>query len=158
MDIRVDDLSSDQSRALVALHLAGMYATSPPEHAHPLDLSGLRAPEVTVWSAWRGDEILGILALKMLGDSVAELKSMRTHPSHTRQRVGSRLLEHVINEATARGVTRLSLETGSGPAFEAASSLYRSNGFIEGEAFSDYEPSDFTQFFHLRLAKLIPQP
>jgi putative acetyltransferase len=151
VDIRQDDLSGEQSKALLRLHLAGMHANSPPEHVFALDLSGLRAPGVTVWSAWVDEEIAGIGALKDLGHGAGEVKSMRTHPDFLRRGVGSALLEHIISETCARGMHRLSLETGSGPAFEPALKLYRKRGFVEGEPFADYARSDFNQFLHLAL-------
>lgn len=149
--IREDDLSGEATRALLALHLAGMHANSPPGSVFALDLSGLQVPEVTVWTVWRGDEVVGVGALKDLGGGSGELKSMRTHPDHLREGVGAFLLDHMIAEAKARGWERLSLETGSGSAFEPALSLYRNRGFTEGEAFSDYERSAFNRFLHLRL-------
>src|SRR4051794_15390678 len=109
--IREDDLSGEATRALLALHLAGMHANSPPGHAFALDLSGLQAPNVTVWTAWDGGSLAGIGALKALGDGAG--KSMRTHPQHLRKGVAATLLEHMIGEARARGLRRLSLETGS---------------------------------------------
>lgn len=150
-DIRRDDLSGEVVRQLLALHLAGMHENSPPGHVFALDLSGLTAEGVTVWSVWDGDDLAGIGALKRLGDGAAELKSMRTAPGHLRKGVAAALLEHIIAEAAARGVRRLSLETGRGPAFEAALALYRKRGFVQGDAFADYQPSDFNQFFHLDL-------
>jgi len=150
-DIREDDLSGEAVRALLAHHLAGMHESSPPGHVFALDLSGLLAPGVTVWSVWRGAALAGIGALKLLGDGGGELKSMRTHPDHLRQGVAAALLEHIITEARRRGFRRLSLETGKGPAFEPALSLYRKRGFVAGAAFSDYVDSDFSQFFHLKL-------
>jgi putative acetyltransferase len=151
MDIREDDLSSAVTQALLRLHLAGMHANSPPGHVFALDLSGLQAPGVTVWSAWKTDEICGIGALKQLDARSGEVKSMRTHPDHLRRGVAAALLEHIIAEARARGLRRLSLETGSGPAFEPALALYRKRGFVDGEPFADYERSTFNQFLHLRL-------
>ena len=53
--------------------------------------------------------------------------------------------------ARAQGLTRLSLETGSGPAFEPALSMYRRRGFQPGGAFGEYEASAFNQFMHLDL-------
>ena len=149
--IRQDDLSAEATRALLALHLSGMHQSSPPGHVFALDLSGLQAANVTVWSAWDGDAIAGIGALKELGDGTAEVKSMRTHPAHLRKGVGAALLEHIIEAAHARGLRKLSLETGRGPAFEPALALYRRRGFKEGAAFGDYVRSDFNQFFHLAL-------
>jgi putative acetyltransferase len=152
MDIRRDDLSSSATQALLELHLAGMHASSPPGHVFALDLSGLTAPDVTVWSAWDGTSIMGIGALKQHDRDLGELKSMRTHPDYLRKGVGAAILEHIISEARTRGLSLVSLETGRGPAFEPALALYRNRGFVEGEPFADYELSDFSQFFHLRLA------
>lgn len=149
--VREDDLSGAQTQDLLRLHLTGMRESSPPGHSFALDLSGLKVPEVTVWSAWRGEAIAGIGALKTLGGGAAEIKSMRTHPDHLRQGVGGAILERIIETAKARGLRRLSLETGRGEAFEAALSMYRARGFAFGEAFSDYVASEFNQFMHLDL-------
>jgi putative acetyltransferase len=151
MKIAVDNLASAQTRELLRLHLQGMHATSPPGHVFALDLSGLQAPSVTVWSASIDGHVCGIGALKQLDAMTGEVKSMRTHPEHLRRGVASALLEHIISEARARGLARLSLETGSGPAFEPALALYRKRGFVDGEAFGDYVRSDFNQFLHLGL-------
>ncbi len=150
-EIREDDLSSAATRELLRLHLEGMHASSPPGTVFALDLSGLKAPGVTVWTAWLGESVAGMAALKDLGDRAGELKSMRTHPGYLRRGVASALLEHVIAVARSRGMRRLSLETGSGPAFEAALALYRRRGFVDGEAFAQYRRSEFNQFLHLAL-------
>ena len=149
--IHEDDLSYNGTRALLALHLAGMHATSPPGSVFALDLSGLQDVSVTVWTLRDGDDVVGVGALKMLADGVGELKSMRTHPDHLRQGVAGRLLDYMIEEARRRGLRRLSLETGSGPAFDPAFALYRERGFVSGETFADYERSEFNQFLHLAL-------
>lgn len=149
--VREDNLESEQTRSLLAMHLAGMHANSPPGSVFALDLSGLQAPEVTVWVAWQGDLIASIGALKMLDSITGEVKSMRTHPAFLRMGAAALILERIIATARSRGAKQLSLETGSGPAFEPPLSLYRRRGFINGEAFSDYAQSDFNQFLHLRL-------
>ncbi|HBK47491.1 MAG TPA: N-acetyltransferase [Xanthomonadaceae bacterium] len=149
--IREDDLGDEAVRALLAYHLRQMHAQSPAGSVFALDLSGLQVPQVTVWTAWRGAAVAAVGALKMLADGGAELKSMRTHPDHLRQGAAAALLEHIIGVARERGVHRLSLETGSGPAFEPALALYRRRGFADGPAFSDYLASDFNQFLHLAL-------
>ena len=149
LEIREDDLAGEAPRALVAFHLAEMLANSPPDSVFALDLSGLQAPDVTVWTAWDGDALAGIAALKSLGDGSGEIKSMRTHPDHLRKGVATALLDHIIEEARKRGLWRLSLETGSGAAFNPALCLYRKRGFVDGEAFANYERSAFNQFLHL---------
>lgn len=151
MEIREDDLTHPQVQDLLRLHLQGMQAGSPAGHVFALDLSGLRQPDITVWSLWRGGQAAGIGALRQLDPATGEIKSMRTHPDHLRRGVAAGLLEHIIAEARRRGLQRLSLETGSGAAFEPALALYRRRGFSAGPAFGDYAASAFNQFFHLPL-------
>jgi len=151
MRIVEDDLTSDPVLALLRLHLEGMYASSPPGSVFAFDVERLRQPDVTFWTAWDGEAVLGCAALKDLGDGAGELKSMRTHPDHLRRGVAAALLEHLIGEARARGWRRLSLETGSGAAFDAALALYRRRGFVVGRAFGGYPATDFNQFLHLEL-------
>ena len=150
-EIRSENFSGVQARDLVRLHLDGMHAHSPPSNVFALDLSALMAPEVSVWSAWHTNQIAGIGALKNLGSGRGELKSMRTHPDFLRRGVAAALLEHIINVARSKGMTRLSLETGSGEYFEPALSLYRRRGFVDGAEFADYKRSAFNQFLHLTL-------
>ena len=157
-EIREDDLSSMETRELLALHLAGMHANSPPESVFALDISGLQVPEVQVWTAWRDGRAASVGALKMLGGGAAEVKSMRTHPDFLRMGAGAVILEAIISAAKARAVQRLSLETGSGPAFEPALELYRRRGFTNGPPFADYRPSAFNQFLHLELYEASSPP
>jgi putative acetyltransferase len=103
LEIREDDLTGSETLALLRLHLQGMHATSPPGHVFALDLSGLTAPGVTVWSAWEGLRICGIGALKLLGDGTGEVKSMRTHHDFLRRGVAAALLERIIAEARRHG-------------------------------------------------------
>lgn len=151
MQIREDDLSHPAVQALLRSHLAGMRADSPPGHSFALDLDGLRAPDVTVWSAWIDGELAGVGALKQHDAQLGEVKSMRTEPAHLRRGVAQALLNHIIAQAQHRGLSRLSLETGRGPPFEPALALYRGRGFADGGVFADYEDAGFSQFLHLTL-------
>lgn len=151
MDIRRDDLSDPQSRALLRLHQQGMLAGTPAEHAYVLDLDSLLRPDIAVWSAWRDGRILGIAALRRLDAESAEVKSMRTHPDHLRQGVAAALLDRLIAQARADGLRRLSLETGTAASFAPAIALYVQRGFRPGPVFSDYRPSPYNQYFHLDL-------
>lgn len=105
-EVAQDDLSDGQTRALLALHLAGMHASSPPGSVFALDLSGLRAPGVTVWTARRGGRVASVGALRMATDGWAEVKSMRTHPDFLRQGAGAAILDTIIAAAAARGARR----------------------------------------------------
>ncbi len=151
LEIREDDLSGDQVRALLALHLAEARAKTPAEFSFALDLSGLQTPDITVWTAWNGERLAGVGALKTLADGSGEVKSMRTHPDHLRTGVAAAILEHIIGEARRRGMSRLSLETGTVPAYDPAVALYLKHGFQDGERFGDYQPSPYNRFLHLGL-------
>lgn len=138
MQIRVDDLQGPEIRDLLEEHLRDMHEISPPESVHALDLSALRQPEITFWTAWSGRELLGCGALKELDARHGEIKSMRTPAARRRLGVGRAMLTHIVNEARARGYARLSLETGSMDAFAPARTLYRSFGFAHCGPFADY--------------------
>ena len=144
-----DDLSSNQTRALLSYHLEQMRANSPAEGVFALDLSGLMQPAIEVWSVWSGDQIAGIGALKTHAGEFGEIKSMRTHPDFLRRGVAALILDKIISAAFRCGLRRISLETGTGPAFDPAISLYLKRGFVRGDAFGDYKAGPFNQFFHL---------
>ena len=146
MEIKVDDLSGTQVRGLLREHLLDTARHSPPESVHALDLEGLLRPEVTFWAVWEGGELLGFGALKELDAGHAEIKSMRTSPSHLRRGVASGLLRHMIEEARRRGYGRLSLETGSMEAFEPARRLYTGFGFTRCGPFADYVEDPYSVF------------
>lgn len=141
-----DDLSGAAIRALLEQHFAGMIANSPAGSCHFLDFDGLNAPDVTFWSIHEGDRLAGCGALKMLDAAHGEIKSMRTADAFLRRGVAARMLEHIIAEAQHRGVGRLSLETGSGAAFEPAIALYRRYGFADCPPFACYKPDPFSRF------------
>ena len=115
-----------------------MHEISPPESVHALDLERLRAPDITFWSAWEGDELLGCGALRELDVNSGEVKSMRTVEAHRGKGVGSKILEQIIEEAGRRGYEVLLLETGSEHAFAPAQRLYERYGFVYRGPFAEY--------------------
>ena len=138
MQIRVDDLTGTEVRALLAEHLRNMHQLSPPESVHALDLTALLKPEITFWTVWFHGELLGCGALKELTPAHGEIKSMRTASTHRRKGVARATLQHIIAEARRRSYTRLSLETGTFPAFEPARRLYETFGFTYCSPFAGY--------------------
>ncbi|MBT2283310.1 GNAT family N-acetyltransferase [Paenibacillus polymyxa] len=138
MEIKVDNLSGVQVKALIAEHLQGMAADSPPESIHALNLDGLKKPEITFWCAWEGNDLLGCGAIKELDSEHAELKSMRTSSAHLRKGVARKILAHIMGVAADRGYKRISLETGSMDSFIPARKLYEDFGFEYCEPFADY--------------------
>ncbi len=138
MRIQIDDLSSPQIAALLEQHMQHMHQMSPAECVFALDLSRLRQPDITMWSAWDGDQIMGCGALKQLDTTHGEIKSMRTANIHVRKGVARAILQQIMQEAKQRGYQRLSLETGTHPGFDAAHWLYASAGFEACGPFADY--------------------
>jgi putative acetyltransferase len=72
---------------------------------------------------------------------------MRTAAEHLRRGTGAALVSHILKVARERGYKRLSLETGSGAAFDPAHALYRQFGFTECGPFGDYKEDPFSRFF-----------
>lgn len=152
MKIELDNLSRPEIHALLNEHLLSMYALSPPESVHALDLESLRQFDVTFWSAWDGDLLLGCGALKELDSAHGEIKSMRTPTSLRRRGAGRAILAHLIDVARRRDYERLSLETGTMEAFAPARRLYESAGFAYCGPFGDYVADPNSVFMSLRLA------
>lgn len=150
-EIRPDPLTSKAIAALLQEHLDNMAEISPPESVHALDLQALRQPQLSFWSAWDGDELLGCGALKELDAQHGEIKSMRTANAHRRKGVAARILEHIIATARERGYQRLSLETGTQPPFAPAHALYRRYGFDDCSPFADYSEDPNSTFMTLEL-------
>lgn len=151
MRIEVDDLTRPAVLALLQEHLDDMHSLSPRESVHALDVEKLRDSSITFWTAWEGDMLLGCGALKTLDDRHGEIKSMRTPAAARGRGAGRALLQHILAEATSRGYTRLSLETGSLPAFEPAHRLYESAGFTRSGPFGEYRADRHSVFMTLEL-------
>ena len=147
----VDDLSGPEVAALLADHLSSMHELTPPGSVHALDLTGLRDPDVTFWSAWAGADLAGCGALKELDAVRGEVKSMRTAPAYLRRGVAAAVLAQIVAAARSRGYDELLLETGHGPAFDAAHALYARFGFEPCGPFADYTDDPFSRFFRLDL-------
>jgi putative acetyltransferase len=146
LTFRVDDLSGAPTQALIARHLARMHESSPPESVHALDVSGLRDPSVTFWSAWVLEELAGCGALKQLDGERGEIKSMRVADAFLGRGIGRAILEHVMKEARRRRMRSLWLETGSAAAFTPALRLYESAGFVRCGPFDGYVDDPFSVF------------
>lgn len=146
MEIIVDDLTGAEIVNLLQEHLNDMYAVSPPESVHALDLDELRKPDITFWTLWDADKLAGCGALKQLSSEHAEIKSMRTAVEFRRQGIAATLMQHIIEEARNRNYKRLSLETGSMAYFEPAIKLYESFGFCTCAPFGDYEEDPYSVF------------
>jgi putative acetyltransferase len=153
MEIRLDDLRGPEIMELLRAHLENSRLWSPPESIHALALEGLRAPDVTFWTAWEGTGLLGCGALRELDARHGEVKSMHTAAEHRRRGVAARLLSHILHEARSRSYQRISLETGSMNGFAPARALYSRFGFIFCDPFGEYKRDPNSVFMTLDLSK-----
>lgn len=151
LTIQLEDPGTADVLALLEEHLRSMREISPPESVNALNLDGLRQPAISFWTARDAGVLLGCGALKALDARHGEIKSMRTPQALRRRGAGRAILAHIIDEARRRGYSRLSLETGSMPAFEPAWQLYASFGFAPCGPFADYRPDPNSVFFSLDL-------
>ncbi|WP_114954348.1 GNAT family N-acetyltransferase [Sphingosinicella terrae] len=162
LSIRPGDLDDPRVVALLLTHVERARAETEPGSSHALDMSGLRAADVTFWAAWRGEEVVGLAALKRLSATHGEVKSMHVADSARGRGTGSSLLDHIVAAARQAGLTRLSLETGSWDYFRPARRLYRRFGFVECGPFGDYRLDRNSVFMTIQLetaqASAAPMP
>ena len=144
LTIRLDDLTHSAVLDLLRSHLQMAIENSPAGAVHALQPAQLRQPDVTFWSAWRGEHLAGCGALRELTPIHGEIKSMRTAHTHLRQGVATMLLDHMLAVARERGYERLSLETGNTAAFAAARALYTRFGFAPCPPFCTYVDDGFS--------------
>lgn len=138
MKIRKDNLCGNRIQQFLQEHLDEMHSITPPESVHALDLDGLRSPDITFWSAWTEERLLGCGALKVMDAVSGEIKSMRTDPSARGQGVASMILQLIIDEARNLSLRQLHLETGAFPEFMPARKLYERFGFEYCGPFGHY--------------------
>ena len=151
MTIIAGGLDDPRVQALLEHHVTTARAETAVGSAHALDLDRLKAPDMKFWSAWDGDTLLGVGALKQISPSHGEIKSMHTAQANRRAGVGSAMLRHIIEATRTMGITRLSLETGSWEYFHPARALYKSHGFVECPPFGDYVADPNSVFMTLEL-------
>ncbi|MCZ8317277.1 MAG: GNAT family N-acetyltransferase [Lysobacteraceae bacterium] len=130
--------------ALVRQHLASAAEHSPPESVHALGLERLKQPGLRFYTAWQGDELAAMGAVKRLATDHAELKSMRTVDAFQRRGIAATMLRHLLQVAADMGCTRVSLETGSMDAFAPARALYARFGFVACAPFGDYREDPYS--------------
>ncbi|OKO83345.1 GNAT family N-acetyltransferase [Bradyrhizobium sp. AS23.2] len=152
MQIRIGDTFDPRVIALLDHHVTAARAQTAPGSAHALDLSGLRAPDIAFWTGWNGDTLVATGALKTLSPDHCEVKSMHTLQTTRRRGFGSQMLSHIIAAGRARGMARLSLETGSWDYFRPAVALYQAHGFVLCGPFEGYVEDPNSLFLTLDLS------
>ena len=124
---------------LLIKHFIELRSVSPEESAHVLDIAGLKDPSIKFWSLWEENDLMGSGALKFLDKEHGEFKSIRVSDNFRGIGNGTKVINHLINEAKKLNIKRLSLETGAGDFFLTARKLFSKCGFEPCEPFSHYK-------------------
>ena len=124
---------------LLINHFIELRSVSPEGSAHVLDIAGLKDSSIKFWSLWEKDDLVGCGALKFLNIEHGEFKSIRVNDIFRGKGNGSKIIEHLINEAKKLNIKKLSLETGAGNFFLTARKLFNNCGFRTCEHFSHYK-------------------
>ncbi len=119
-------------------HFQLMRSSSPAESCHVMEPDALLEAGATLLAAQVGDEVMGVGALTEIEPGHGELKSMHTLAEARGQGVARVILRSLLTEAKSKGMTRVSLETGSADQFKAARGLYASEGFSDCSPFGTY--------------------
>lgn len=126
-----DERSLAAARDLIREHFeAHSEAHDPSQIAAVIDKlpSPYVPPTGGLWVAWEGEESVGCVALQSLSSDVGEVKRMYVRPEHRGKGIARSLAHLVIDEARARGYSRLRL--GTLASMQPAQNLYISLGFV----------------------------
>ena len=123
---------------LLISHFTELRSVSPKGSTHVLDIAGLKDSSIKFWSLWEESKLVGSGALKFLDKEHGEFKSIRVSDRFRSDGNGSKIINHLINEAKKLNIKRLSLETGAGDFFLNARKLFNKCGFMPCKPFSHY--------------------
>ncbi len=132
------DPTSPEVVAVIERHLEFARAHTPPANVRAMGAAGLDAEGVTVYGLFAGRTLVGIGALRRLDAAHAEIKSMHTIEGARGQGFGRAMLDHLIEQASGLGHSRVSLETGTMDAFAPSRALYQSAGFEPCPPFGEH--------------------
>ena len=133
------NFNNPEVHELLIKHFIELRSVSPKGSAHVLDIAGLKDPSIKFWSLWEENDLMGSGALKFLDKEHGEFKSIRISDNFRGKGNGTKVINHLINEAKKLNIKRLSLETGAGNFFLTARKLFIKCGFEPCESFSHYK-------------------
>jgi DNA-binding MarR family transcriptional regulator/GNAT superfamily N-acetyltransferase len=139
VEVEIEDPTSPAARYCLESYFAELDtrfdAGFDPSQSISADADELTEPAGLLLVARLRDEPVGCGALKLHGGRPAEIKRMWVAPTARGLGVGRRLLAELERHARERGVRVVRLETNR--TLVEASSLYRSAGYAEVDAFND---------------------
>jgi len=152
IEFAVEDPGTQDVKELLQAHLNFCREVTPTEHSFALDIDKFREPGITLFGARENGVLLGVGALKDIGNGEAELKSMHTLKVARGKGIATAMVAHLLAYAKADGFERVNLETGSHSPYESARKLYSSLGFLPSSPFGEYIPSEFNTFMTIELS------
>lgn len=126
---------TDEARALVEALEAELSGDFEPHQRHGLSLDKIFQPHISFFIARLDGEPAGCGGIAFEKD-FAELKRMYVRPPLRGRGIVQALIARLEDEARAKGVKRLLLETGD--VLHAAIRVYERAGFTRSTAFGDY--------------------
>jgi putative acetyltransferase len=152
VDIRRLDPQDAATAALLAQSDAHVAALYPPESNHMENAASLSQPNVHFIGAFRGNELLGCGAVKIMSDAehtYGEIKRVFVPAAERGRGIARILMSRLEAHLLARGVTLVRLETGiSQP---EALRLYQRLGYQRRGPFGQYGPDPWSVFMEKRL-------
>ena len=145
------NFDNSEVNELLKKHFVELRSVSPEGSAHVLDIQGLKDPSIKFWSLWEDDKLIGCGALKFLERNHGEFKSIRVANEFRKKGVGSRIINHLIEEAKKLKITKLSIETGAGEFFLPARNLFSKFGFKKCPPFAHYKEDPNSCYYTLDL-------
>jgi len=106
------------------------------------------APQGRLLLAWRGERVVGCVALRQVDATTCEMKRVYVRPEARGEQLGRRLVERILDEARAAGYARMCLDVL--PEFSAAQQIYAALGFTDAPPIT-FNPVPGTRFLGLDL-------
>jgi len=103
------NFDNPEVHAFLIKHFIELRSVSPEGSTHVLDINGLKDPSIKFWSLWEENDLMGSGALKFLDKEHGEFKSIRVSDRFRSDGNGSKIINHLINEAKKLNIKRLSL-------------------------------------------------
>ena len=149
--VALEDTGRADVAGLLAIHEALMRAQTPHASCHVKSADDLVETGARLFALREAGRLLALGALVPIGPGHEELKSMHVAQPGRGRGVGRALLQALLQDARARAVARVSLETGSGDDHAAARALYARAGFTACGAYAGYAEDPLSVFMTLAL-------
>ena len=146
-----NNFDNPRVNTLLHYHFYQLRSNSPEGSTHVLDIEGLKVSSIKFWSVWDEDKLIGCGALKTLEPNHGEFKSIRVADKFRKQKIGQKIVSHLIDRSKQLGFKKLSVETGSGEFFAPARKLFTSFGFEICKPFAHYKEDPNSCYYTLNL-------